>query len=199
MPAALIVLVLLVGFRGSRAGKTIRIVPQARAGIVERFGKYKASSCPPGWNIVVPFVDKVRYMIDLREQVVSLPAAAGDHRGQPGGLPSTPSSTSRSPISLRESGSPVPQPGHPPPRRRPVLRRRSIRVRSLMRVRRLPRHPTTGCDSAPDRVRRESRRPRLGGAFAVAGQDLNLRPPGYEPGELPGCSTPRRAASIARG
>src|SRR5690349_6321090 len=24
------------------------------------------------------------------------------------------------------------------------------------------------------------------------GQDLNLRPPGYEPGELPGCSTPRR-------
>ena len=41
---------------------------------------------PAGLNIVVPFVDKVRYLIDLREQVVSLPAAAGDHRGQPGGL-----------------------------------------------------------------------------------------------------------------
>ena len=52
--------------------KTMRIVPQARAGIVERFGKYNAT-LPAGLNIVVPFVDKVRYMIDLREQVVSFP------------------------------------------------------------------------------------------------------------------------------
>ncbi len=52
--------------------KTVRIVPQARAGIVERFGKYK-STLPAGLNVVVPFVDKVRYMIDLREQVVSFP------------------------------------------------------------------------------------------------------------------------------
>ena len=50
----------------------MRIVPQARAGIVERFGKYKAT-LPAGLNIVVPFVDRVRYMIDLREQVVSFP------------------------------------------------------------------------------------------------------------------------------
>src|SRR3954451_669495 len=53
-------------------GKTVRIVPQARAGIVERFGKYKAT-LPAGLNIVVPFVDRGRYMIDLREQVVSFP------------------------------------------------------------------------------------------------------------------------------
>src|SRR5215208_3945808 len=52
--------------------KTVRIVPQARAGIVERFGKYK-STLPAGLNVVVPFVDRVRYMIDLREQVVSFP------------------------------------------------------------------------------------------------------------------------------
>ncbi len=52
--------------------QTIRIVPQARAAIVERFGKYRAT-LPAGLNIVVPFVDKVRYMIDLREQVVSFP------------------------------------------------------------------------------------------------------------------------------
>ena len=52
--------------------KTVRIVPQARAGIVERFGKYK-ETLPAGLNIVVPFVDKVRYLIDLREQVVSFP------------------------------------------------------------------------------------------------------------------------------
>ncbi len=72
MPAALVVLILLVVFAVAVLAKTVRIVPQARAGIVERFGKYKAS-LPAGLNVVVPFVDKVRYMIDLREQVVSFP------------------------------------------------------------------------------------------------------------------------------
>jgi regulator of protease activity HflC (stomatin/prohibitin superfamily) len=52
--------------------RSVRIVPQARAGIVERFGKYR-TSLPAGLNIVTPFVDRVRYMIDLREQVVSFP------------------------------------------------------------------------------------------------------------------------------
>ena len=52
--------------------KTVRIIPQARAGIVERFGKYK-QTLPAGLNIVAPFIDKVRYIIDLREQVVSFP------------------------------------------------------------------------------------------------------------------------------
>ncbi|MCL2541463.1 MAG: SPFH/Band 7/PHB domain protein [Nocardioidaceae bacterium] len=52
--------------------KTVRVVPQARAGVVERFGKYK-QTLPAGLNFVVPFIDKVRYMIDLREQVVSFP------------------------------------------------------------------------------------------------------------------------------
>src|SRR5215510_8260242 len=52
--------------------RTVRIIPQARAGIVERFGKYK-ETLPAGLNIVVPFVDRVRYLIDLREQVVSFP------------------------------------------------------------------------------------------------------------------------------
>ena len=52
--------------------KTVRIVPQARAGVVERFGKYK-HTLPAGLNILVPFIDTVRYLIDLREQVVSFP------------------------------------------------------------------------------------------------------------------------------
>jgi regulator of protease activity HflC (stomatin/prohibitin superfamily) len=52
--------------------RTVRIIPQARAGILERFGKYK-ETLPAGLNVVVPFVDRLRYLIDLREQVVSFP------------------------------------------------------------------------------------------------------------------------------
>ncbi|MET3963895.1 regulator of protease activity HflC (stomatin/prohibitin superfamily) [Marmoricola sp. OAE513] len=52
--------------------KTIRIIPQARAGIVERFGKYR-TTLSPGLNMVTPFIDRVRYVIDMREQVVSFP------------------------------------------------------------------------------------------------------------------------------
>src|SRR5690349_24701568 len=67
-----ILLGLLFLFVITLLAKTVRIVPQARAGIVERFGKYKGT-LPAGLNIVLPFIDKVRYMIDLREQVVSFP------------------------------------------------------------------------------------------------------------------------------
>ena len=50
--------------------RTIRIVPQARAGVVERLGRY-SRTLNPGLTIVVPFVDRIREMIDMREQVVS--------------------------------------------------------------------------------------------------------------------------------
>jgi regulator of protease activity HflC (stomatin/prohibitin superfamily) len=52
--------------------KTIRIVPQARAGVIERLGRY-SRTLNPGLAIVVPFVDRLRPLIDLREQVVSFP------------------------------------------------------------------------------------------------------------------------------
>jgi regulator of protease activity HflC (stomatin/prohibitin superfamily) len=67
IPLALLLLFVIV-----LLAKTVRIVPQARAGIVERFGKYKGT-LPAGLNIVLPFIDRVRYLIDLREQVVSFP------------------------------------------------------------------------------------------------------------------------------
>ncbi len=69
---ALVLFVLLAVLAVLVLVKTVRIVPQARAGIVERFGKYK-TTLPAGLNIVVPFIDRLRYMIDLREQVVSFP------------------------------------------------------------------------------------------------------------------------------
>ncbi len=50
--------------------RTIRIVPQARAGIIERLGRYNRT-LNPGLAIVVPFIDRLRPLIDLREQVVS--------------------------------------------------------------------------------------------------------------------------------
>ncbi|WP_298872965.1 SPFH domain-containing protein [uncultured Microbacterium sp.] len=52
--------------------RTIRIIPQARAGVVERLGKYHKTLLP-GLNLVVPLVDRVRPLIDMREQVVSFP------------------------------------------------------------------------------------------------------------------------------
>jgi regulator of protease activity HflC (stomatin/prohibitin superfamily) len=52
--------------------RAIKIVPQARAGVVERLGKYH-KTLDPGLNIVIPIVDRVRPLIDMREQVVSFP------------------------------------------------------------------------------------------------------------------------------
>jgi regulator of protease activity HflC (stomatin/prohibitin superfamily) len=52
------------------ANRTIRIVPQARARNVERFGRY-TKTLEPGMNAILPFIDRVKPMIDLREQVVS--------------------------------------------------------------------------------------------------------------------------------
>jgi regulator of protease activity HflC (stomatin/prohibitin superfamily) len=68
----LILLALVVLFVIVLLSKTVKIVPQARAGIVERFGKYK-ETLTPGLNVVVPFIDKMRYLADLREQVVTFP------------------------------------------------------------------------------------------------------------------------------
>src|SRR5919112_5238071 len=63
---ALAVLVLVVLFRA------IRIIPQARAGLVERLGRYQRT-LDPGLALIVPFVDRLRPLIDMREQVVSFP------------------------------------------------------------------------------------------------------------------------------
>jgi regulator of protease activity HflC (stomatin/prohibitin superfamily) len=68
----LIVLLAAAGFVLLVVARTIRIVPQARAGVVERFGRYQRT-LSPGLALVVPFVDRLRPLLDLREQVVSFP------------------------------------------------------------------------------------------------------------------------------
>src|SRR3984885_12590571 len=50
--------------------RSIRIIAQARAGNGERFGRY-TKTLEPGMNLIVPFIDRVKPLIDLREQVVS--------------------------------------------------------------------------------------------------------------------------------
>ena len=72
MSAALIVLLVVAALVLFTLARTIRIIPQARAGVVERLGRY-SRTLTPGLAIVVPFVDRIRDMIDLREQVVSFP------------------------------------------------------------------------------------------------------------------------------
>ncbi|MWB97820.1 SPFH domain-containing protein [Agromyces seonyuensis] len=52
--------------------RSIRIIPQAQTGVVERLGRYH-KTLQPGLNILVPFIDHIRAHVDMREQVVSFP------------------------------------------------------------------------------------------------------------------------------
>jgi regulator of protease activity HflC (stomatin/prohibitin superfamily) len=68
--AILIVLAVIALFVLVLLARTVRVIPQARAGVVERLGRY-SRTLTPGLAIVIPFVDRVRPLIDLREQVLS--------------------------------------------------------------------------------------------------------------------------------
>jgi Membrane protease subunits, stomatin/prohibitin homologs len=67
---ALIVLAVLVLFVLVLLAKTVRVIPQARAGVVERLGRY-SRTLTPGLTIVIPFIDRVKPLLDLREQAVT--------------------------------------------------------------------------------------------------------------------------------
>ena len=66
--AAIVVAIVVIVF----VARMVRIVPQARAAVVERLGRYVRTQ-GPGLTILLPFVDRMRPLIDLREQVVSFP------------------------------------------------------------------------------------------------------------------------------
>lgn len=72
MDAIIIVLVILVVLVIIALVQTIQVIQQASAAIVERFGRY-TRTLNAGLNIVVPFIDRIRNRIDLREQVVPFP------------------------------------------------------------------------------------------------------------------------------
>jgi regulator of protease activity HflC (stomatin/prohibitin superfamily) len=52
--------------------RSVRVVPQARAVVVERLGRYNRT-LGPGLAVVLPLVDRIRDRIDLREHVVAFP------------------------------------------------------------------------------------------------------------------------------
>jgi len=68
----LVVLLLLAAFVLTTLARTVRVVPQATAVIVERLGRY-SRTLEPGLHFLLPFIDRVRAIVDLREQVVSFP------------------------------------------------------------------------------------------------------------------------------
>jgi regulator of protease activity HflC (stomatin/prohibitin superfamily) len=68
--AGVIVLVVVALVLIFLASRVVRIVPQARAGVVERLGRYQRT-LTPGLALLMPFVDRLRPLIDLREQVVA--------------------------------------------------------------------------------------------------------------------------------
>ena len=67
-----VVLVAIVIFVIVVLAKSIRIIPQAYSGVVERLGRYH-KTLMPGLNVLVPFIDRLRPLVDMREQVVSFP------------------------------------------------------------------------------------------------------------------------------
>jgi regulator of protease activity HflC (stomatin/prohibitin superfamily) len=69
---ALVVLASVAVFVLLVVSRSVRIVPQARARVVERLGRYHRT-LTPGLALIIPFIDRLRPLIDLREQVVSFP------------------------------------------------------------------------------------------------------------------------------
>jgi len=66
------VLALLVVFVVIAIVRSVRIVPQAVGLVIERLGRY-SKTLEPGLHLLIPFVDRVRAGVDMREQVVSFP------------------------------------------------------------------------------------------------------------------------------
>ncbi len=68
----LVVVVLVVLFVLVTLFRSIRIIKQGFTGVVERLGRFHRV-LQPGLNFLVPFIDRVSYHVDMREQVRSFP------------------------------------------------------------------------------------------------------------------------------
>jgi regulator of protease activity HflC (stomatin/prohibitin superfamily) len=66
--APLIVALVLAAFAILLVASSIRIVRQARVGVVERWGKYRATLAP-GLHVIIPMLDRITAVVDMRETV----------------------------------------------------------------------------------------------------------------------------------
>ena len=71
IPIAIALVVLFI-FVAVVLSKTLRIVPQKQAFIIEKLGKY-SKTLVAGFHILVPFLDKVAYKHTLKEQAIDVP------------------------------------------------------------------------------------------------------------------------------
>ncbi|TXI69718.1 MAG: paraslipin [Limnohabitans sp.] len=69
MEVAIVVLVVAVIF----IARSVKVVPQQNAWVVERLGKY-SSTLAPGLNFIVPFVDRVAHKHSLKEIPLDVPS-----------------------------------------------------------------------------------------------------------------------------
>jgi regulator of protease activity HflC (stomatin/prohibitin superfamily) len=70
--AGLTVLFVLVVFAAIIVAKSIALIPQAEAAVIERLGRY-SRTVSGTLTVLVPFIDRIRARVDLRERVVSFP------------------------------------------------------------------------------------------------------------------------------
>ena len=69
MPVPTILLIALVVVVVMLLAATLKIIRQQQVAIVERLGKFR-KVLDPGPHLVVPFLDQIRYALDMREEVV---------------------------------------------------------------------------------------------------------------------------------
>ena len=64
MLAVLILIVIKMG---------VKTIPQGMEYTVERFGKY-TRTLKPGLTLIVPFIDRIGYQMNMRERVIDIPS-----------------------------------------------------------------------------------------------------------------------------
>ena len=70
--AGLILVGVLVLFAAIVVAKSVAVIPQAEAAVIERLGRY-SKTVSGQLTLLLPFIDKIRARVDLRERVVSFP------------------------------------------------------------------------------------------------------------------------------
>jgi regulator of protease activity HflC (stomatin/prohibitin superfamily) len=71
-PSTTIILIGIILLTFILISSMVKVVPQRTAIIVERLGKYRATFTA-GFQILIPFVDKIRYRHTLKEQAIDVP------------------------------------------------------------------------------------------------------------------------------